>query len=591
MKKKQRVKEVSINILIIFVSVLFLTNTIIKPKEIKAITERQTISTLEIQQTNKFKLTEDNTPEYDKILTQDIEFNELPNIQAKLLNDKNITVKENEEITLRYEIQPESFSFKDETNVSKSDVVFVIDVSKDMSNYMQPLKNDIWNDILNNDKLKSAKTEYDIITFANEIKNIVDLSSSNYERYDQYITDLNKNYIDNILNTDKNPNAKNIKTTYANIIDLLEKGREGARKNVVFISETSNISYGSDKDYGNLKEKGYNIITVEIENLNNGNNKNDLKDFHKLLNGKDENYFYSKDENELQNNILVEVANSIISNSDYKEYNFFPKLQIDLGENFELVSGAEKVENNIAIIDVPKIIYKYSKINNMYNAENGNGEKVNVEFTIRPKSKKIGSLSFGSENKLIYKKLIKNEDKYSLVETPIIIVKEQVENLIHGLYNGIENNYVNIQVNKNEKDFEIAQNSTVIFGAKFTLSGNSIDFNLNIDSKFNQVNSNDIKVYKIIKDSSGKDTLIEIVNGSISITDEGSNNFNISIKDFKGDSLEKDTDILVVYKARVKSDIGKEDLVNQIKFVNLSKEIKIVTPTSTNESPTLPDLF
>lgn len=586
MKKKQSVKEVSINILIIFVSVLFLINFSIKPKEIKAITERHTISTLEIQQTNKFKLTEDNTPEYDKILTQDIEFNELPNIQAKLLNDKNITVKENEEVTLRYEIQPESFSFNGETNVVKSDVLFVIDVSKDMSGYMNPLINDIWNDILNNDKLKSSKTEYDIITFSNKVNQIVDLSSSNYERYDQYITDLNDNYIKKILNADINPNAKNIKETYSDIVRLLEKGRDGARKNVIFISETSNISYGSDKDYDKLKEKGYNIITVEIENLNNGNNKNDLKDFHKLLNGKDENYFYSKDQNELQNNILPKVANSIISNSDYNDYAFFPKLQIDLGENFELVNGAEKVENNIAIIDVPKMTYKYSKIKNMYNAE-----KVNVEFTIRPKSKKIGSLSFGSENKLIYKKLIKNEDKYSLVETPIIIVKEQVENLIHGLYNGIEKNDVNIQVNNKVKDFEIAQNSTVTFGAKFTLSSNSIDFNLNIDSKFNQVNSNDIKVYKVIKDSSGKDTLIEIINGSISITNKDANNFNISIKDFKDNSLEEDTDILVVYKARVKSDIKNEALVNQIKFVNLSKDLKIVTPTSTNESSTLPDLF
>lgn len=583
MKKKQRVKVVSINMLIVFVSVLFLTNIIIKSKEIKAITYRETISILEIQPTNKFKLTEDNTPEYDKILTQDIEVNELPNIQAKLLNDKNITVKENEEITLRYEIQPESFSLNIETNVAKSDVVFVIDVSKDMGNYMQPLINDIWNDILNNDKLKSAKTEYDIITFSNKVNKVVDLSASNYETYDQYITDLNNNYIKNILKTDDNPNAKNIKETYVDIVSLLEKGREGARKNVIFISETSNISYGSDKDYGELKEKGYNIITVEIENSNNGNNKNDLKVFHKILNGIDENYFYSKDQNELQNNILPKVANSIISNSDYKDYTFIPKLQIDLNGNFDLVNGAEKVENNIAIIDVPKITYKYSKTDNMYNAE-----KVNVEFTIRPKSKKIGSLSFGSENKLIYKKLIQNEDKYSLVETPIVIVKEQVENLIHGLYNGIEKNDVNIQVNNNEKDFEIAQNSTVTFGAKFTLSGNSIDFNLNIDSKFNKVNLNDIKVYKIIKDSSGKDTLIEIIDGSISITDKGA---SISIKDFKDNSLEEDTDILVVYKARVKSDIGTGPLVNQIKFVDLLKDIKIVTPTSTNESPTLPDLF
>ena len=88
MKKKQKVKEASIKILIIFVSVLFLTNIIIKPKEIKAITDRQTISILEIQPTNEFNLTENGEINgEEEILTKNI-------IEDNFIkdNDKNIII-------------------------------------------------------------------------------------------------------------------------------------------------------------------------------------------------------------------------------------------------------------------------------------------------------------------------------------------------------------------------------------------------------------------------------------------------------------------------------------------------------------------
>lgn len=509
--------------------------------------------------------------------------NELPIIQANLIGDKTININENQEFTLSYNIDPKSFSFNDETNSNKSDVVFVIDVSKDMGNYMNPLINDLWNDVLNNDKLKIAKTEYDIITFSNKVE-VIDLSSSSYSNYDQYITDLNNNYIKNALKTD-NANSKNITNTYNDIIKLLDKGRTGARKNVVFISETSNINYGKEKDYGDLKLKGYNIITVEIENFNNSNNKNDLKDFHNLLGGVSENYFYSIDQNKLQNNILAKVADRISSNSSYNDYKFTPKLQIDLGENFDLVTGGEVLNNNIASIKVPEIIYKYSKTENIYKAD-----KTNVEVIIRPKNGKIGSLKFGSQNKLIYKKLIKDEDKYSLVETPIIVVTPQIKKLTHGLYNGISDKEVMIQ--ESSRSFEMAQSSTVTFGSQFKLSGNSVDFELNVDNKFKSVSTNDIKIYKVLKDSSGNSELTEIINGNRVIESQGDNKFNISINNIKENNQISDSEILVVYQTKIKEELASvQSLTNEIKFSNLSKPVNIITPKATDESPNLPDLF
>lgn len=518
----------------------------------------------------------------DENIYVNIKSNELPNIQAELLTEKNITVKENEEITLEYEIKPESFSFNDETNVVKNDVVFVIDVSKDMSIYMNPLINDIWNDILNNEKLKSAETEYDIITFSNKVKQVVDLNLANYERYDQYITDLNDNYIKNILKAD-NLNAKNIKETYGDIVKLLENGRQGARKNVIFISVTSNISYGSEKDYGKLKGKGYNIITVELENKNNGNNKNDLKDFHKILNGKEENYFYTNDQNDLQNNILSKVANSIISNLSYNDYTFIPKLQIDLNENFDLVNGAEKTDNNTVIINVPKIIYKYSESNNIYEAK-----EFSVKFTIKPKTKKIGVLNFGNENKLIYKKLIKNEDKYSLVKTPTIIVKAQIKELVHGLYSGIIDNELVIEKSSDENGFMLSAGSMVTFAASFKGNGSEFDLNLNLDNKI-EVKNEEIKVYKLINNGDTK----QLVELSRKITPLEEN--LISINAINSDNTNVETEFVVIYKGKIREESINSDFINEIRISDLKAEVKFNTPNIENPNEDymniLPDLF
>ena len=504
-----------------------------------------------------------------------VQSNDLPNITAKLISDKIVSIEENEEFTLKYEINPESFSFNNENSSVKSEVVFVIDVSKDMSSYMNPLMNDLWNDILNNDKLKEAKTEYNIITFSNNVQKSTDLNSSKYSNYDDYISDLNNNCIKEFLKAD-NSNAKNIEKTYKKIVELLDKGKPEAKKNIVFISETSNISYGHEKDYGVLKDKGYNIITVEIENLENSNNKNDLRDFHKALNGNFDNYFYCIDQNELQNNILAEAAKSIISNAGYNYYIFNPVLQIDLGKSFEGVSGIDTIDNNIIKIKIPEIKYKYSETNNKYNAD-----KFTIEFTLKPKSGEIDELNFGIDNKLVYKKLIKNEEKYSLIETPTVIVKQNINNLTHGLYNGINNGQVIIQENSYGEVFEIAKGSTATFGANFTFSGMSTNFELNIDNNLS-VEDGAIKVYRLINNE-----LKEVERTTI--RNEGNNRYDISIVFSKEDeSVNKN--ILILYRGTV-GELEKSDMKNTITINSISKDVNMSTKSSSNINSTLPDLF
>ena len=122
------------------------------------------------------------------------------------------------------------------------------------------------------------------------------------------------------------------------------------------------------------------------------------------------------------------------------------------------------------------------------------------------------------------------------------------------------------------------------------MSGTSTTFELNIDSNFNTVNTDNIKIYKVIKDSSGNSTLTEITNKAIDRN--GDNRIKISINDVKDSNQLSDIDILVVYQGRIKESIGSSQVLkNEIKFSNISKEVIISIPKVEEGSPSLPDLF
>ena len=156
--------------------------------------------------------------------------------------------------------------------------------------------------------------------------------------------------------------------------------------------------------------------------------------------------------------------------------------------------------------------------------------------------------------------------------------------LHHGLYNGIENNEINIQENNNDEGFKIASESIVTFGAKFTLANSNIDFNLNIDKKFDDINLNEIKVYKI-KDN----TISEIVGSNKAILEVEKNKLKISLKNIKEQSDTSTVEILIIYKGKAKD--SSEKFTNTIEVSGLSKDITIITRDESNDKIILPDLF
>ncbi|WP_195429911.1 VWA domain-containing protein [Clostridium sp. D46t1_190503_E9] len=509
-----------------------------------------------------------------------IKSNDLPAISANLISERDISVNRGEAFNLRYQIEAADFVFNDSTNAIPNDIVIVLDVSQGMKDSLTIVKNSLFNKLLNKDALRISKSQYGLITFSSQVKQEIPLTDN--------ITNLNDNYIKNLTADNLNPN---ISKTFDSITKVLNSGRTDAKKNIIFIS-TGQATY-TDSDLGKLRDKGYNIVSLSV---NNRTTADSLYKMHSLLVGNTEGYFnvVNNDYNSIENSLMNLVAERIILTTNYKPYKFSPVLKINLGNNFIPVSGIESVSNGIATIELPEITYNYVS-NGRYSANS----IIPIEFSVSPSLDKFGELNFGEANKNIitYNKLKGGIVEY-LVSTPIVTVKEEIKNVTHGLYNGIISNKttgkkeISIQENNDGTSFEIAQDSTVTFGSKFTLSGNSVDFALNIDNKFNTVSTNDIKIYKILKDSSGNSILTEITNGNRAIENQGDNNFKISINNIKESNQTSESDILVIYQARVKDELSmSQSLTNEIKFSNLSKSVNIITPQASDKSPSLPDLF
>lgn len=509
--------------------------------------------------------------------------NELPNISARLLSSDDVLVKPNEEIALRYEVNPTSFEFTDMSNGSSNDVAIVIDTSMDMKEEISIIRNAIFNKLLSNDTLKNTKTHYSLITFSNKSNIETDLFNNKnkdyYKDYNKYITDLNDQYLKNINAEQQSSNAKKIGDAFPNVINVLNNGREDTGKTFVIIGN-ENTSY-NQKDIEEIKSKGYNVITLSVDN----NKKGDLYNLHKDLNGKEENYFYIQDANNIENSVMGKVAEILISGIRLNGYEFNPVINLNLSGNFDAVSGIEKVENNIATIKVPKIVYKYDSTSGLYKSES-----FQVEFTIRAKSGKFGELGFGkaNDNKLVYKKLVFNNDndkyKYSIINTPKVTVKPQVKNLIHGLYNGIEENDLKIDTSMAESGFSIAANSTVTYGASFILTGREVNFNLNLDSKFSKISSSEIKAYIV---ESGR-----LVGEGVSIqSTSNSNEFKLSINDSK--SLSEERQVVLIYKRKITEvqGEGSKDFTNEIIIEGLNSAVKVKVYKPNTDKPKLPDLF
>lgn len=528
----------------------------------------------------------------------DIISNELPNISARLISGDKLEIKKDEEITLKYEINPQDFVYNNANNSGKMDVVIVAEYGFKNQNTFTDIKNAIWNKLITKFP-NDGKVRYSLILFNNKGENSI-FSLKDFSNVADYhgaiqpkISNLeNGNYSDS--------NSKEIYGALNKAYEELSKNsRADANKNLIIVSN-NDINYNKkNNDYESLFSKiklsEYNIISLSIESQEKSSN---LYKVHTDLGEDDNSIIYNNNiDNGINNKTMDLVREKLIAYSAAKPYEFKPVINLKLGSNFEPVSGiarsTEIGKQNLGIVEVPTITYNLTQ-NNNYHAEG----KV-VEIRLRANNLTSGTYTFGkqSDNIMAYKSILGNHITANIA-TPIIVVKEEVKNVTHGLYNGIISNgatdkkEVSIQENNNGTSFEMAQGSTVTFGSKCTVGGSSIDFTLNIDNKFNSVNTTDIKIYKVSKDSSGNSILTEITNGNRAIENQGDNKFKVSVNNIKESSQASDSEILVIYQARVKDGFSEaKSLTNEIKFSNLSKSVNIITPQASDKSPSLPDLF
>lgn len=531
---------------------------------------------------------EEKNESFDASLKVNLESNDLPNITAKLISGDNLVINKNDEITLKYEINPEDFVFNNASNSGEKDIVVLFEKGITGNNTFTNIKNALVNRLVN-ELQKEAKTRFSFITFDNQGSNVEisfndyledNTQNSYYEKVRRYLNEKITN--GNITDS----SSKNIYDGLEMAINELSKNsRATANKNIIIIGNNT-INYykqnSDDKAIDDIRRLGYNVVTLS---LGNEDKNSRLYTLHGLLGGEDNSIFNTKND---PNNIDTDscmgaVREKIVAYAIPKPYEFNPVINLNIGNNFEPVSGitrsSESGKSNIGVVEVEPIIYNLVS-NNTYHADS----KI-VTITLRANNLNSGTYKFGdnSDNTMKYKGIL-GETINKYLNTPVVTVRPQVRDLTHGLYNGIENNNIKIDTSMAQSGFSIAANSTITYGASFILSGKEVDFTLNLDSKFTPISSSEIKAYVV----DGARLIDEGV--SISNISEA-NVFRVSINDSKASSVERQ--VLLIYKRRMVETAGENNdtFTNEIRVDNLSKPVTVRLYNPDNSKPKLPDLF
>lgn len=559
----------------------------------------------------------------DVDLNATVNNNELPEISANLISDRIVKDKnQGDKIKLEYEIDPKDFMTNDiDFNKEEiGEVIFIIDTSNKMNDGQRwsYFKNSIANEIISKDDFKNIK--FGVITYndswyigdrklINEpkdvemkefssntklLKPLFDLSDANSK--DGYRMLFQNDIIK--ISQSNNRNFSNAINAAKNVFDNF--GGKDVRKAIVLIN-SGNVNY-DPSDLSEIKSRGYKIISLDISNELNTN----LKYVHENLGGiysdeKTKSDYIIATFNDQQNYNstsidMKEVANRLKAKIINNKSRITPEFEFDLNNKFEYVQDSNSGIKSVSIEGNKLKFSLNNQIEYDYSGDMVDGKykftanKQRISFEVKVKESNTSNLEFGNSY-MLYKKFDLSTATKKLT-TPIVTLKEEVKNISHGLYNGINEGKLIIQESNNGKVFEMAQSSTATFGSRFILSGSSVNFDLNIDNKFEEVNINEIKIYKVSKDISGNDVLTPISDENSYIEKKEGNSFKVSIKNIDVSNQTADSDILVIYQAKVKSGLsGGQLLTNEIKFSNLSKPVNIITPKATDESSNLPDLF
>lgn len=573
----------------------------------------------------------------------------LPNIDIKLSRLNQGLIYPGDEVQLSYDIAPNEFLNQTlKTEVGTIDeAIFLIGLTKgnQNDNKMSIIQNSIANVILSEPNLINSKigvigyngTDTYIGDIYNVNSNQLDIAIKKEDEKGSLNTPLislnnqaQKEQLRIIFQNDSGIRSKVIENaTNMNINKGLELskyvfdkfGTKDKRKAIILINLGSVIY--DENVVNDIKAQGYKIISLDATRLTDNN----LKTLHEKLGG-----IINTDENKsdylkatLNDDQNYNSVGDDMSKVDIRLLHGFtlgsfsdinPILNFDLNDNFEYVQNSnssninvEKYEGNKLSFKLnDSIVYKYNNqiVDGKYKYTADNKQ---ISFKIKIKDNKTGKLGFAvNDNPEKYNNYM-NYYKFNTIstnipiETPIFNVIPKISEISHGLYNGIVNNKVDIKentiVNGANNPLILAGGSTLVIGSTFNTSSDNINLTLSVDNRFEEINKEDIIIYKVIN-KDGIETLEKIegtadgASYTIDNIDGQINNFNISINNFNGEN--EDTKILIVYKGTIKTQSTDEILTNNINFgFGLSKDFIIKTNKEINsgveKSPRLPDLF
>ena len=252
----------------------------------------------------------------------EIEDNILPIIDAKPENREITGVNQGEDAEVVYDINPKDFELNSSDDGSGlKDIVFLIDMSSSMAgnNKLVPLLNSIDNKIVSRFTDNTSNTNDNVqISFVtyNSNTNIV-TRDSNGSPFLKTQGDLHNKIID--LGKTQVNSIKDSKRDVGKAIEMADQilnsdyAQSDASKNIVIISSDEVDDYSST-DIDSIKNKGYNLISVELRKERN-EEIGSFKRFHTELGGELDSYISSNPDggnyNDLED-VMRRVAERIV---------------------------------------------------------------------------------------------------------------------------------------------------------------------------------------------------------------------------------------------------------------------------------------
>lgn len=398
----------------------------------------------------------------------EIEDNILPIIDAKPENREITGVNQGEDAEVVYDINPKDFELNSSDDGSGlKDIVFLIDMSSSMAgnNKLVPLLNSIDNKIVSRFTDNTSNTNDNVqISFVtyNSNTNIV-TRDSNESPFLKTQGDLHNKIID--LGKTQVNSIKDSKRDVGKAIEMADQilnsdyAQSDASKNIVIISSDEVDDYSST-DIDSIKNKGYNLISVELRKERN-EEIGSFKRFHTELGGELDSYISSNPDggnyNDLED-VMRRVAERIVSSR--KIIYEFNDVQLNFNVGSKLTPLSEVVVDNDGDqktitasivgknlnIDLPKIKYRYNNQTNKYQSDS-----FKVKFKVKIDGE--GKIEFDKndnniKNYIQYEKINKTRPKIG-IDTPIIIVEK---NIFHGIYDKDTIGYID---ESKEKSFPI----------------------------------------------------------------------------------------------------------------------------------------